>query len=111
MVLALAACGSGSGITPKAPVSPSASADTQESNPAYVKAQESFTVNKCISCHGVDLAGKVGPKSNLQKVGATMSEEQITNKIKNGGGGMPAYKTKLTEEEVGLLADWLSSKK
>lgn len=109
MVLALAACGgnSGGGATTKTP----AATATAESSPAFVKAQEVFTANKCISCHGVDLAGKVGPKTNLQKVGGKMSKEQIANQIKNGGGGMPAYKTTISEEEIGLLTDWLSSKK
>ncbi|TXK82712.1 cytochrome c [Paenibacillus sp. N3.4] len=105
---ALAACSAGGGTSPatKAPAATAA-----ESNPAYVKAQDIFTANKCISCHGVDLAGKVGPKSNLQKVGSTMSREQIANQIKNGGGGMQPYKNTLSEEEIGLLTDWLGSKK
>ncbi|WP_246239485.1 c-type cytochrome [Paenibacillus anseongensis] len=109
MVLALAACGGASGgeATPKPPAATAAS----ESNPAFVKAQELFTANKCISCHGVDLAGRAGAKTNLQKVGSQMTKEQIASQIKNGGGGMPAYSTKLSEEEVGQLSDWLSSKK
>jgi cytochrome c551 len=111
LVLALAACASGSGAAPKAPASPAATTAAQESNPAYVKAQELFTANKCISCHGVGLEGKAGPKTNLQKVGSMLSKEEIANQIKNGGGGMPVYKNKLSDEEVGLLTDWLSSKK
>lgn len=108
MVLALAACGGASSgeATPK----PAATA-ASESNPAFVKAQELFTANKCISCHGVDLAGRAGAKTNLTKVGSQMTKEQIAGQINNGGGGMPAYSTKLSEEEVGLLSDWLSSKK
>ncbi|MDF2644993.1 MAG: cytochrome c class [Paenibacillus sp.] len=110
MVLVLAACGggtSGGSATTKTPAATAAA----ESNPAFVKAQELFTTNKCISCHGVDLAGKVGPKTNLQKVGSRLSSEQIANKIKNGGGGMPIYKTTISEEDIGLLSDWLHSKK
>lgn len=110
MVLVLAACGggtSGGSATTKTPAATAAA----ESNPAFVKAQELFTTNKCISCHGVDLAGKVGPKTNLQKVGSRLSSEQIANKIKNGGGGMPVYKNTISEEEIGLLAEWLNSKK
>lgn len=110
MVLALAACGGGTSGGSAATKTPSATA-AAESNPAFVKAQELFTTNKCISCHGVDLAGKVGPKTNLQKVGSRLSSEQIANKIKNGGGGMPVYKTTISEEEIGLLSDWLNSKK
>ncbi|MDQ0871730.1 cytochrome c551 [Paenibacillus sp. V4I3] len=110
MVLALAACGGGASGGSAATKTPAATA-AAESNPAVVKAQELFTTNKCISCHGVDLAGKVGPKTNLQKVGSRLSSEQIANKIKNGGGGMPVYKTTISEEEIGLLSDWLNSKK
>jgi cytochrome c551 len=109
MVLALAACGGASGGS--ATTKPPAATAAAESNPAFVKAQEMFTTNKCISCHGVDLTGKVGPKTNLQKVGSKLSKEQIANQIKNGGGGMPVYKTTLSDEEIGLLSDWLSSKK
>ncbi|MFC5450731.1 c-type cytochrome [Paenibacillus aestuarii] len=111
MLLILAACGgggSGSGAA-KPTVTPAATA--AETNPAYVKAQEMFETNRCISCHGVNLEGRAGPKTNLQKVGSTFSKEQIANQIKNGGGGMPGYKSKLSDEEVSLLTDWLSSKK
>jgi cytochrome c551 len=87
---------------------PAASAGTSE---ASVKAQELFKKTNCISCHGVDLSGRVGPKTNLQKVGTTMTKEQIAQQIREGGGGMPVYKSKLTDEEINLLTDWLSAKK
>lgn len=63
----------------------------------------------CVSCHGADLSGKVGP--NLQKTGAKLSQEQITAKIQNGGGGMPSYKNTLKEPEIQALTEWLSAKK
>ncbi|MCP3772890.1 cytochrome c [Paenibacillus sp. MZ04-78.2] len=63
----------------------------------------------CVSCHGTDLSGKVGP--NLQKTGAKLSQEQITAKIQNGGGGMPSYKNTLKEPEIQALTEWLSAKK
>jgi cytochrome c551 len=109
LIISLAACGA----APKqgnAEQSPAASAvPSPETNEAYVKAAELF--KKTISCHGVDLSGRVGPTTNLQKVGASMTKEQITNQIHNGGGGMPAYQAKLTADEIDLLAVWLSSKK
>ncbi|MCD1258722.1 c-type cytochrome [Paenibacillus athensensis] len=101
--------GGGTGVAPTA--SPSAAVPASEGGDAGAKAQELFTANKCISCHGVDLAGRVGPSTNLQKIGATQTKEQIAEQIRNGGGGMPAYKSKLSEDEVNQLADWLSSKK
>ncbi|SDD96923.1 cytochrome c551 [Paenibacillus sp. UNCCL117] len=65
--------------------------------------------SNCLSCHGNDLQGGMGP--SLQKIGTKLTEEQIAAKVKNGGGGMPAYKSKLKEEEVQTLAAWLAEKK
>ncbi|UUZ90906.1 cytochrome c [Paenibacillus sp. P25] len=64
----------------------------------------------CISCHGGNLEGRVGPATNLQKVGTKLSKEQIAKQIANGGGGMPAFGTKLKPEEVEALAAWLAEK-
>ncbi|MNZ86013.1 Cytochrome c-551 precursor [compost metagenome] len=65
----------------------------------------------CVSCHGSELQGRVGPNTNLQKVGARMSAADITEQIEQGEGSMPAFKDRLTEEEIGALAEWLSGKK
>ncbi|MFD0048317.1 cytochrome c550 [Actinomycetes bacterium NPDC127524] len=42
----------------------------------------------CITCHGDQYQGKVGPK--LKGVGKRLSEEQVKNVITNGRGAMPA---------------------
>lgn len=65
----------------------------------------------CISCHGNDLQGKMGPSTNLQQVGSQLSKEQITNQIHNGGDVMPAFADRLDSGQIKLLADWLSGKK
>ncbi|GGD54109.1 c-type cytochrome [Paenibacillus nasutitermitis] len=70
---------------------------------------EAVYKQQCISCHAADLAGAVGP--NLQKVGARLDAEQISTRIQNGGGGMPAYKGNLTDDEIGALAEWLAAHK
>ena len=111
LAVSLTACGGNGNVTTGSGSAPSPAPAAAETNEAFVKVQEMFTANKCISCHGVDLAGRAGPKTNLQKIGASKSKDDIINQIKNGGGGMPAYKSRLSDEEIGLLADWLSSKK
>jgi mono/diheme cytochrome c family protein len=64
---------------------------------------------KCAGCHGADLQGRSGP--NLTQVGARLSKEQIADRIKNGGRGMPAFQNKLDDSQVNDLVDWLSQRK
>ncbi|MFC3344575.1 c-type cytochrome [Paenibacillus abyssi] len=74
----------------------------------FAAAQKIYKQN-CMTCHGADLQGQRGP--NLQKIGSSLNEEQIAGYISNGRGGMPPFKTVLTDEEIHELAAWLASKK
>ncbi len=65
--------------------------------------------SNCLSCHGDGLQGRYGPA--LNEVGASMSKEEIYKKIMDGGGGMPKFDKKLTEDQIVLLANWLAGKK
>ncbi|MFC8685565.1 c-type cytochrome [Brevibacillus porteri] len=65
--------------------------------------------NNCMSCHGNDLSGRVGP--GLQLVGSKMTEEKLVEIITVGANGMPGYENVLSAEEIGQLAKWLSEKK
>lgn len=65
----------------------------------------------CLSCHATNLEGRVGPKTNLQQVGARLSKEKIAQQIEYGGSGMPGFRGKLKPEEIGALAEWLATKK
>ncbi|MDB5054486.1 MAG: cytochrome c [Bacilli bacterium] len=75
---------------------------------ATVDAQAVFKQN-CISCHGVNLEGGVGP--NLQKVGSRLSADQIATTITNGRKVMPSFKGTLKPEEISALSVWLAAKK
>lgn len=72
---------------------------------------EALYKKHCLSCHGDQLQGRVGPGTNLTKVGGKLSREQLIAQIANGGNGMPGFKNSLDETEIGSLADWLSAKK
>ncbi|SDO35213.1 cytochrome c551 [Paenibacillus sp. yr247] len=75
-----------------------------------VDAQAVFNRN-CIACHGTDLAGRMGPNTNLRKIGSIKTKDQIATQIANGGNGMPPFKGTLKPEEITVLTDWLSAKK
>nr|WP_237566452.1 cytochrome c [Paenibacillus sp. EZ-K15] len=62
-----------------------------------------------MSCHGSQLEGKYGP--SLQTVGSQLTEEEITNIISKGEGGMPAFGKRLEEEEIASISEWLSEQK
>ncbi|MDD9272300.1 c-type cytochrome [Paenibacillus sp. GCM10023248] len=106
----LAACGKKE--TPPA-TSPAATATTspaatQSTAGTKADAQTVFKAN-CVSCHGGNLEGAVGP--NLQKVGGKLSKDQITGIITNGKGAMPSFKGRLSDDEISAVATWLADKK
>lgn len=65
----------------------------------------------CVICHGNNLEGRAGPQTNLQKIGATWSKEQIVGQITNGGKAMPSFKSRLSESDINAIADWLVTRK
>lgn len=111
--LSAACAGQKQGAAPGGAVTspaPAPTAGTAAGGPTAANAEEIYKQN-CISCHGANQEGKLGPNTNIQKVGGKLSKEQISNKILNGGGGMVAFKGKLKDNEVAALADWLAAKK
>lgn len=96
VVLALAGCGGGS------------TGGDALNGPTEVVAV--YKAN-CVSCHGSELQGRVGPNTNLQKVGARMSNSDIIRQIEQGEGSMPDFKDRLSAEEIAGLAKWLAGKK
>jgi mono/diheme cytochrome c family protein len=61
----------------------------------------------CISCHGDQMQGVVGP--SLAHIGADMTKEQIYKVIMDGRSGMPPFKDQLSEEEIITITTWLAS--
>ncbi|KIL42477.1 cytochrome c-551 [Gordoniibacillus kamchatkensis] len=112
--LAIAVCLSGCGTNPApAPAAPAPAPAAPAPAPAAggtttVDAQAIYKQN-CMSCHGADLSGGVGP--NLQKVGSRLSADQITAQIANGKGAMPPFKGTLKDPDIAALAGWLEAHK
>ena len=68
--------------------------------------KELFAQN-CSSCHTLASAGasgKVGPNLDQLQPGP----DTVTAQVTNGGGGMPAFANKLSEEQIKQIADYVS---
>ncbi|NEW07198.1 cytochrome c [Paenibacillus sp. SYP-B3998] len=106
LAVSLSGCGKSKSTPP--PAASATPAATSSGAASKVDAQALFKAN-CVSCHGVNLEGSVGP--NLQKVGGKLSKDQITAILNNGKGAMPSFKGRLSDDEINSLAAWLSEKK
>ncbi|PDO09696.1 MAG: hypothetical protein BLM47_11280 [Candidatus Reconcilbacillus cellulovorans] len=70
---------------------------------------ETIYKNNCMSCHGQNLEGRVGP--DLRKIGDKYDRAQIAAVIRDGRGGMPSFKGRLSDAQIDELAGWLADKK
>ena len=69
-----------------------------------------FYSRGCEYCHRVNgYGGKAGP--DLTFVGARLTAQEMTIRIVNGGGNMPAYGSILTGSDLQTLIDFLSAQK
>lgn len=60
----------------------------------------------CGTCHTLSAAGsrgRIGPSLDRRQLGA----DAIAGQVRNGGGGMPAYAGRLTEEEIDAVAAYV----
>ncbi len=97
------------GLPPKEEAGPEQTAITVPDKPVDAVAAQTLYKSNCLSCHGDQLQGGMGPE--LDKVGSSLSKEKIYNKILNGGGGMPKFEGRLSEDEMVTLTNWLASLK
>ncbi|WP_159888284.1 c-type cytochrome [Paenibacillus puerhi] len=111
-LMLLAACAAKDGPEPFGGGKASENTMTAEEAMAGASSEvQSLYKQSCLSCHASNLEGRVGPKTNLQHIGARMEKEQIVKQIEAGGNGMPGFQGKLKPEEIGALSDWLAGLK
>lgn len=115
LILGLAACGGGNengeNESSMNEESTNNSSDkTSESSGEYdaEAARATYDAN-CLSCHGENLQGKVGP--SLTAVGSRYSKDEILNIIQNGKGQMPGNILRGDTEKEENVAKWLADMK
>ncbi|KEQ24772.1 c-type cytochrome [Paenibacillus tyrfis] len=106
LVVSLSACNQPAKTPP--PADQGAATPAPGGGTTTVDAQAIYKQN-CISCHGVNFEGGVGP--NLTKVGGKYSKDQIATIVTNGRGGMPSFKGRLSDTDTSAISDWLAAKK
>ena len=72
--------------------------------------------SKCQSCHGPDgkatnIGKKLGAKDFQDPDVAKLSEADLANVTTTGKNKMPAYKGKLTEDQINALAKYIKEMK
>ncbi|MEZ6088645.1 MAG: c-type cytochrome [Pirellulaceae bacterium] len=78
---------------------------------SWLRVGEVVFKTNCISCHGRDAEGKVGPNLTDDFYKNVTNVEDIARVINNGAGGnaMPAWKTRLHQDEVVLVSAYVAS--
>ena len=97
VMIALVGCSTHSNTVKEEPVSSSISKVNDGSVAAKIYEQ------KCSSCHGDTLEGKIGPE--LTTVGDRLSLQQIESIINDGAPAMPG--DLIAEDEAKKVAEWL----
>ena len=117
LALALAACGSGTTTTPTPNTVIGAAPTTSTTPPSggggggsggVADGKTLFASQGCGACHTLKDAGasgSVGPNLDQVKPVAAIVVAQVTN----GGGVMPAFKGKLTPQQIQDVAAYISS--
>ena len=88
---------------------------TLRANPVPDKAATAGTFRtKCAMCHGPDGAGSaVGKSMNVPDLRSSVvqntADGELTQIISNGKGGMPAFKSSLSDDQMHALVTYVRS--
>lgn len=88
----IAGCGSGSSATGEKPGD----------------GKQIFTDAGCASCHAFAAAGSNGG-SGPELTRLRIPADTVAEKVKNGGGGMPAFAGDLTEQQIDAVAEFVAA--
>ena len=80
-------------------------------NPGWLEFGASIFKTNCVSCHGANGQGQVGPNLTDDYYKNVTKIDEIPQVIANGAanGAMPAWKTRMHPNEVVLVASYVAS--
>lgn len=82
-------------------------AGPSDPNTTIARGKAVYADHGSTSCHTISgRGGTAGP--DLTHVGSSLSKEAIEKQVRNGGGGMPAFKN-ISQKDLDALADYLAS--
>ena len=105
--LILGACGGDDDQGNPQTQTPSGNAQTQAPETQQAVDGEQIFTGNCGSCHALEAAGTQG------SIGPRLDEVQpdvatVQRKVLNGGGGMPAFQGRLTQEQIDAVAAYVA---
>jgi mono/diheme cytochrome c family protein len=84
------------------------SGDSKDSStPAAASGGKKLFTDNCSTCHTLADAGatgQVGPNLDMLKPGPAL----VTSQVNTGGGAMPSFKGKLSDDQIKQIADYVS---
>ena len=95
--------GEGTGHAGQSPAEPT---DEGEGDP---EAGAAVWSDNCAGCHGLDGGGANGGPSLVGNE-AALDPERVRAQVTNGGGGMPAFKDTLTEQQIGDVSAYVTER-
>ncbi len=100
--------GHGAAAAPAAPPAAAAAAPVDKDEATITKGRELFANWGCESCHALGDAGAAGHVGPAFDGNPNMTKEFIVNRVTNGQGAMPAFGGQMTDEEIGVLAEYIA---
>lgn len=106
----LAACGEDddNGDTTTTETTETTTDETDETDETTTAAGRVVFSDRCGACHTLSEAGTtgtVGPGLD----DTTLSEDEIADQVREGGGGMPAFEGDLSDEEIEDVAAYVAA--
>lgn len=110
--LALAGCGGGDGDGGNGEAggngNGAATGDTGAAGGTTLSGEAVFAEYGCGGCHALEEAGSSG-QTGPELDGANLSVDRVAEQVRNGGGGMPAFGDRMSEEEIQAVSEFVAS--